>query len=166
EDYLQIYLEASDLEAACNTLRAAPAELLQLEHEAMVAAMQRAKVDDEVWRIGLLEGARARGIDEGYRVWAERRAIEARSDNRQAVQRLSELLPRYEGCLRDRTLELLMEFHGRVGDEKAQQATAQELVDHRSEASPPSRRPLDLVNLGVISSQHGDLATAHRARRV
>jgi len=118
---------------------------------------------DDLWRVGLLEEAQKRGVDESYRVWTELLAIGGSSDNETALCQLTELLESSTDCFRDQVLELLLEFQRRVGNEEAQQALAQELVDHRSTSSPPSRRPLDLANLGVVSSKRGDLQAARAA---
>jgi len=76
--YLLPYFFAHDLESARDLLRTAPEELFQLDYEALVEGMRRADADDEVWRIGLFENTRERGVDEAYRDWAELRSIEAR----------------------------------------------------------------------------------------
>jgi tetratricopeptide (TPR) repeat protein len=165
EDHLLPYLAAPDLEAARDVLRTAPEELFQLDHEALVEGMRRADTDDEVWRVGLFEDTRDRGVDEAYRDWAGLSSIESSADNDQAIELLTELLARHQRCLRDRTLELLLAFHARAGHEQAQRKIAQELVDHRSACSPPGRRTLDLVNLGIICSQQGELVPARAVFR-
>lgn len=164
EDYLLLYLRATNLEAACEALQSAPAELLQLDHVAVMAGMQQAGVDD-LWRVGFFEDFRDRGADDSYRDWSEIRSIEYLDDSKEAIRRLGEILDRSARCLRDRALELLLEVHARTDDKRAQLVVAQELANSRSDASPPNRRPLDLVNLGAVSSQLDDLTTARAAFR-
>lgn len=161
EDRLLTYLSAHDLESARDVLQAAPEELFQLDHDALVEGMRRADTDDEVWHIGLFEDARDRSIDEAYQDWAGLRSIENSAGNDEAINLLTALLVRHQRCLRDRTLELLLTFHARAGHEETRRAIAQELVDNRSTSSPPGRRTLDLVNLGIVCSLQGDLARAH-----
>lgn len=163
EDYLQTYLRAPDLEEACQWLRKAPAFMLQLSHDAIMAGIKRTNTD-ELWRIGLLEGARDEGIDESYNDWSNLQLIESISDWPEARRRLGPFLER-DCTLRDRALELLLQLHIRAGDEESQQSVIQELVDHRSNSSPFGRRPIDLTDLGVVSSKRGDLATARFAFR-
>jgi tetratricopeptide (TPR) repeat protein len=162
EDYLRVYLRAPDLEAACEALRTASADLLQLDDDSVIAGMRRANTD-ELWRLGLFQDARDRGVEDSYGDWAELLSIAALTDSEEAVRRLHACLDRNSGCWRDQCLELLLQFHSRLGNLEAQQAIAQELVDRRSGASLPGRRPVDLVNLGVISSKRGDLTTARAA---
>jgi hypothetical protein len=163
EDHLLAYFEAPDLERACDVIRAAPPGLLQLGQDALGAALQRVGASDDVWRFGLLEGARDHGVDAAYRHWAEIRSIETSTNVEEAVGRLVAILDLESGCLRDRALELLLTCYGRLGDESAQLATAQELCSHRSLGSPPSRRPLDFADLGVLLSKRGDISGARAA---
>jgi hypothetical protein len=111
----------------------------------------------------MIADAGERGVDEAYRDWVELREIQHSTNSEEAVERLTALLGRHRSYLRDRTLELLLTIYSRTGNRAGERAVAQELADHRTPLSPPSKRPYDLVNLGVTSSKQGDMATARAA---
>jgi len=142
EDDLRRYLEAPDLDSARDQIQRTPA-LLRLDRQAVTEGARQAGTD-EVWRVGLLETAREQGLRAAYQAWAELAAIERMGDAPRAVKRLTKLTRRHRGCLRDRTLEILLAYHQRAGDRAAQRAVLQDLIDTRSAGSPPGRRPHDL----------------------
>lgn len=163
EDYLRAYLDVPDLEAARDMLRTAPPELFQIDDDTLAEGLRRSANGDRLWRIGMFHDARERGPDAAYQDWAELAAIEALGDDAAAIEQLTALAGRHRGCLRDRTLELLSNRYMRIGDLGARRAIMRELVDHRSADSPPAQRVFDLVILGLILGEQGELETA-RAR--
>ena len=161
EDHLAAYLEVSDLATAAEFLRAAPPSLWALEDEALNVGLRRAATDDALWRLGLLREARECGVEEALGRWTGLEAIEA-MPNDVARTLLARFIDTAHGCLRDEALEMLLRCHTRAADEDGERQVAQVLVDHRSPCSPSSRRPYDVLNLGVICSKRGetDLARA------
>ena len=158
EDHLLAAVSAPDLETARDILLAAPTEVFLAGREAVLDLLRRRAPDDEIWRVGLVADAAERGVEAAYADWAELAETTG-------IPQLTVLLGRHRGYLRDRALELLLTAQARAGNQAAEREIAQELAERRTPASPPGRRPYDLVNLGVVSSKQGDLDTARAAYR-